>query len=731
MRSKLAVESPSESPRHLALPLIFAALIGFTFAFFRFGPHVLNPTNIGWLRGDSTWHFLVWHFFRREPYGFPPGEVSGYLAPLGTSLGSADALPLLAFFLKPFSPLLGSNFQYLGPWLFVSYTLQAIFGYLLAAVFCRNRWLALMFGLFFLLSPVMIFRAGHIALASHWLILFALWHYFATARRASFQRRNYTVLWLVIVLLGGLVHPYLAAMVFPIGFVSLLREWWFSKRLTLPYALGLLLGMSGLLALVWWLVGLLGGGQELASWGFDYFSMNLNAPFNPAGRSSFLPTLPSGAGQYEGFAYLGLGMLVLAVAALALLFRTFGLRAVPHVFGRLYRTGYFPLLILAFGFFLFSLGKTVMLGNRALFDFGLFANFKTLVSSFRAPGRFFWPVDYLIFTVVLAYLVRKLPTGTAAIVLGAALALQVADLKVNTPFRDDNRTFAEHLRDNRWHLLVSQFETIAVIPAFERTTVYRGDYAEFAYLAAGEGKNVTTGAVARDPVGLAEAKQRLRTEALKGPRNSGRLYTFGALAFAERYAPEITPGLRCYKLNAYVACYNDKVEKVSGMGPEINVPSYVPQGYKRVELADYLETYRKQIVVVVAKKGIGDLSARASRLLFRGKSTPTAPRDGSYAAVIHQGYVSFEEVNEDKIAQETWQAGDVLGTGTEAFRVPKTLKVYSVGTPTARAANVFLDGKMLLEPQRGLNIVVLNEKFKVISKASFDTFITDEAVVKK
>ena len=208
------------------------------------------------------------------------------------------------------------------------------------------------------------------------------------------------------------------------------------------------------------------------------------------------------------------------------------------------------------------------------------------------------------------------------------------------------------------------------------------------------------------------------------------MYVFSAVAFAQRYAPEITPGLRCYNLNAYVACYNDKVEKVGGMGPEIDVPSYVPQGYKRVELADYLETYRDQVVVVVAKKGIGDLSNRVSRLLF-GSDTPPVPRDGSYAAVIHQGYVSFENWDENKTVQEMWQEGDVLGTGTEAFRVPKTLKVYSVGTPTARAANVFLDGKMLLEPERGLNIVVLNKNFKVISKAAFDTFITDEAVVEK
>lgn len=714
----------------LVLPLVLAALSGIGFAFYRFGLHVLDPSNIGWLRGDSTWHFLVWHVFRREPLGFPPGEVSNYLAPLGTSLGSADALPLLAFFLKPFSPLLGTNFQYLGPWLFLSYTLQGVFGYLLAQVFCKNRWLALLFGLFFLPSPIMIFRAGHVALGSHWLILFALWHYFATARRADFYRRSYAVLWLVVVVLGGLIHPYLAAMVYPLAFVSLWREWRFG-RLTLPYALGLLAGMTGVLVLVWWLEGLLSGGQELAAWGFDYFFMNLNAPLNPLGRSNFLPTLPLSGGQYEGFAYFGLGMLVLGVAALLLLVRSFGVRAFPRVLRRFYRAGHLPLLILAFGFFLFSLGKTVTLGDHALFDFGLFANFKTLVSSFRAPGRFFWPVYYLIFTAVLAYLVRKLPSRGAALVLGAALTLQVIDLKINMPFREDTRTFSEHLTDSRWQKLASQFETLAVIPAFERTTAHRGDYAEFVYLAAGANTKVTTGAVARDPLGLDGAKQRLRVEALQGPRNKGRVYIFSAVAFAERYASQLSPGLHCHELNAYVACYSNKVEAISGMGPEIDVSSYVPPGYKRVKLADYLETYRNQTVVVVAKKGVGDLPSSVSRVLFRGASTPPLPRDGSYAAVIRQGYVSFDASSPDKAVEEMWQAGDVLGTGTEALEVPEDLKVFSVGIPSAKAANVTLAGRKLLESKRGLNIVVLDDKFKVISQAVFDTFITNEAVVKK
>lgn len=178
-------------PRKLYLPLVVIALVGFGFALYRFGRHVLNPGNITWFQGDSTWHFLVWHFFRHEAWGLPPGRVEGFMAPLGTSIGSADALPLLAFPLKLFSDALPPDFQYLGPWLFICYVLQGIFGYLLARTCCRNHGLALLIGLFFLFSPIMIFRAGHIALSSHWILLFALWHYFASAKRPDLELRSY------------------------------------------------------------------------------------------------------------------------------------------------------------------------------------------------------------------------------------------------------------------------------------------------------------------------------------------------------------------------------------------------------------------------------------------------------------------------------------------------------------------------------------------------------------
>ena len=308
-------------------PLILAGILGGALAFWRFGPKIFAPGSISWFRGDSTWHFLTWDFFRNEPWHFPPGRIEGFLAPLGTSIGGGDALPLLAFPFKLLSPVLPEHFQYLGLWLLVNYIFQGVFGYLLVRTFSPNRSLALLAALLLIFSPVMIFRAGHIALSSQWLILFALWHYFASSRLAAEHgqrgryKRTYTALWLIIVGLAGLIHPYLAAMVFVLAFVSILsvsilsvsvlsvsvsQAW--NRPLAPGYALTLVLSLVLLLGLEWWVSGLFGLGQ---GGGFDFYTLNPNTLINPLTYSRFLPALPLKAGQYEGFAYLGLGILVL------------------------------------------------------------------------------------------------------------------------------------------------------------------------------------------------------------------------------------------------------------------------------------------------------------------------------------------------------------------------------------------------------------------------------------
>lgn len=557
------------------------------FAGWRFGLGVLNPARTDWFRGDSAWHFLTWQFFRHEPLRFPPGRIESFLYPLGTSIGGGDALPLLAFPLKALSPWLPAGSQYLGLWLFVSYVLQGVFGYPLVRVFCPGRWPALPAGLLFLLSPVMIFRAGHVALASHWLLLLALWTFFQTSHSPRLRPRRYALRWLLVVSLAGLVHPYLAAIVLPLAALSVLHESWHRRRLGLRTAVALAGGLPALLGLEWWLSGLFGLGR---GGGFDLYTLHPGAPFNPLGRSRFLPSFPVGPGQYEGYGYLGLGVLTLGLSALTLL----ALRVIRHpreaqqMVSGLKDRGLVPLALFCPGLTVFALGNTVLFILEVVLFYLLLvvfvlrsphlerfseppfrrarafllavsglalAAFVPLVTStFRAPGRFIWPVVYLLVLALAVFVLRRFSACTATTLLLATLALQAADLQVNRPFRPDPDLFTRTVDDPRWQELVRPFATLAVVPPFEGSVGGPNDYREFAYLAATSGKRVTTGVLVRIPDRLAGVREALLKEALEGPRDPRTLYIFSAADLEGRFRDRPLPGLTCTRLDAYAAC---------------------------------------------------------------------------------------------------------------------------------------------------------------------------------
>jgi len=568
-------------------PLLLSGVAGGALAFWRFGPVVFSPENISWFRGDSTWHFLNWNFFRNEPWHFPPGRIEHLLAPLGTSIGGGDALPLLAFPLKLLNAFLPTDFQYLGFWLFTNYTLQGVFGYLLVRTFCRRRWPSLLAGLLFLFSPVMIFRAGHIALSSHWLLLLALWHYFRASNQL--ERRSYTLLWLLIVGLVGLTHPYLVAMAFPIAFLSVVRES-LRGKLGAGYAAGLTFGLLALLGLEWWVSGIFGLGR---GGGFEFYTLNPNALINPLDHSRFLPELPIRAGQYEGFAYLGLGVLTLSVLPLRLLIRH-PLQS-PRQFRRaLLRRGQLPLLLLCVGFSLFSLGNTYVfilevaafflllvcyfvrnppqfltaalvragLPERVglpLLSLGLglvmFAAIPLVTGAFRAPGRFVWPVYYLFYLSLIVFLFRRFSTRVATVLLLVGLTVQIFDLDINRPFQPRPTLFTRSLKSERWADVIKPFTTLAVVPPFELSVGGKDDAVDFAFLASEYGKKVSTGTLVRLPGNLEHVTRRLTEQALSGPRDAGTLYVFSAATFTGVYEPRLKPGLRCSEIDAYIVCH--------------------------------------------------------------------------------------------------------------------------------------------------------------------------------
>jgi hypothetical protein len=378
---------------------------------------LLDPTAIEWLmKSDWVPHYFGWVYFRSEPWQWPPGTIRGYYAPLGSSIGLTDAIPLAAYLFKPFDAWLPQPFQYIGLWWLLCFTLQGAFGAQLTARATPRPLLQILGGVLFVLIPTLLTRVGHAALCSHWLVLWAL----VIATRPPGSRIR-PAEWAALGVCAGLIQPYLAAMVLPLLLATAVdgREAGAMLRLRAVAAAGAAT-VTG-----WWLSGLfvLGGEGSLAAGGLGYYSMNLLAPVTPGGWSRLLPELPvAGDGQrYEGFHYLGLGVLALLVIAAGLAAwarRNRGARADG--------TGVAVRVVVVL-MALFAVSPTVTLGRATLVDVNgpIFAP----LAAFRSSGRFFWPLTYLLLAWALATVVRRLRPAAALAVVAGAVALQVFDLQ--------------------------------------------------------------------------------------------------------------------------------------------------------------------------------------------------------------------------------------------------------------------------------------------------------------
>jgi hypothetical protein len=372
---------------------------------------------------DWRIHFLGWHFFRNEPWHWPPGRIEGYFAPAGTAVGFTDSIPLVAFLLKPFSPLLPGTFQYLGAWLLVCFILQGVFGVLIARLWTPRRAPQLLAATLFVLMPTLLIRVGHPSLCAHWLLLWALWLYLrgesGTTQPAGAQA--------ALGLLAGLMHPYLAVMVLAILAALAARDGLAGRVGTPARRRGVRRALAGFASAVaaviagWWLAGLftVTGAENLASDGLAYFSMNLLSPITPSGWSTLLPELPvASPGQtFEGFQYFGAGVLALIALAAILAFRDRRVLA--------WRP-WWPLLVATLVCAGYALSPRVTLSNVVVLDVSSVE--LSRFALFRATGRFFWPLAYLVLASAVALVVRRLPAHVSAAVLAGAVVLQAVDL---------------------------------------------------------------------------------------------------------------------------------------------------------------------------------------------------------------------------------------------------------------------------------------------------------------
>ena len=167
--------------------IFFNNRINFLFLFIAFiclavviGMENISFHNTKWLHNgaDLTTIQLGWYFFLNDIWRFPLGSNPNYGMGISSSIVIADAIPILAFFFKSLKSFIPGNFQYFSFWYFICFFLQLFFSFKIIKKFTGSDLYSVIGSFFFLISPIFIYRVDeHVALASQWLLLFALYFF--------------------------------------------------------------------------------------------------------------------------------------------------------------------------------------------------------------------------------------------------------------------------------------------------------------------------------------------------------------------------------------------------------------------------------------------------------------------------------------------------------------------------------------------------------------------------
>lgn len=534
---------------YAAVTLAAAALFGTLVFAVGAGMELADPTRIEWaLNGDWSNHFLGWHLYRHGPWSWPLGATPLLAHPVGSSIGLTDSIPLLAVFFKALHPLLPADFQYLGAWLLVCFALQGLYGARLMQLVSNRPAIQMLGAALFVLSPALLFRLPHPALASHWLLLAALHRYFADQPGTGAGR--FACGWMAVACLSAALHPYLAFMTLAIMAAAYARRLLVARhhRLRLVAAMALTLAAC---AIILWQCGyfLVTAASDLQAIGLGYYSFNLLSPIMPLGGSLLngLPLAYATDGQYEGYAYLGAGvLLLLAIAIAAAAFHADRLAQINLV-------SHLPFVLVLFLLTLLAVSPRVTLGPHTLWTYDERAIGPLAV--FRSSGRLIWPAYYIVVLGVLA-LIARLGRWMPLVLLPAALALQIADLQDPLRRAQEYRSlgFTNPLKSAFWPAAMPHYQTITVLPTALCGAPPPFDIRPFVLLAGRHGAGINAGGVARYDREKARAYcvelgERLR----RGTVRAGEL-VIATDDVAEAYAAAAGASLACSRVDGFNAC---------------------------------------------------------------------------------------------------------------------------------------------------------------------------------
>lgn len=416
--------------------LFLAMLIAAVFIYRYFPAGFIAGTSSYWLTetDDVTQYIAGFNAYFHSPLKFPLLAFDGFNYPVGTRATFVDIIPIYSLLLKLVLPADTGPFNPFGFWVALTFVLQAMAGWWVLRELNVRSWSTLICGTVLLVCfPALLGRLGHISLMSHWILLMAMALYIRSHRLG----RVSTVGWCLLLVIGFYVNIYLFVMALVIYLCAVLNSLkGFNLRAigraSIPF---LALALSVFVLLL-----PMPMGQVSTEWGFGYYSMNLLAPIT----GGTYVTIPDAAmpGQYEGFNYLGLGVII------SLVYAIYHLR--QDGWDTLKRHRYLAIFLALFT--CYALSNSVYMGTRQIAVINYPDFMTTLTSQFRASGRFFWPVGYTLLIFSLLTLYRRFPGKILIPVMLVLLCIQVGDLKMQRAnFKAGlNRPYTPLLTSGAW-----------------------------------------------------------------------------------------------------------------------------------------------------------------------------------------------------------------------------------------------------------------------------------------
>jgi hypothetical protein len=527
--------------------------------------------------GDNSQSLSLHLAFQNDAWRLPPLFAQSVFWPRGVAVSMGDVNPLMSLLAKVIVSVTGGRaINLMGVWfaacfalmpLACVYAVRQLAGCQLGARGVLACWVA---GALAVSTPALLYRLGHINLCGHFLIVLAI------GLSARLMRRPDTQGWVwafLLLLLAVLTHPYIFMLCAAMLCVPALQDAIAARKLNRALLIQTALAIVMPVVLLTAASGTLGGGEK----GFGFYSMNLLSMIVPQHSGLFgaeLPTLDGTGGQYEGFAYLGAGVLLLVAAWLL----TRPWRGWADWRG---------MVILCAALFVFAINSKIYAGHVLLLNLGL-KPWEDIFAVFRTNGRAIWPVVYLLMLAGVVSAARR-PAMIGVPLLFVAAALQWFDAA--PPRAYATSYFAGEIAHPPIPALPAGGTLISTAPAPGCNGDPLGREVNAPLLLAGARAGMKLGDVGMGRTPKWFNCERFLSDGLEAPMRQGELRAFTDPQYLPQLRLGVFGGAVCAKTDGFVLCGSGTGpiagEPVALRGPE-SVASMGRTAVSGTDLARYL-----------------------------------------------------------------------------------------------------------------------------------------------